>query len=226
MAIKIIQTADGSTSFYHEELDETYHSKHGAIQESMHVFIGAGLRPLVENKKEINILEMGFGSGLNAWLCALEAEGNQIKINYNGVEAYPVAQEFIESINYPDWGRSEIEKQLFYKIHSAAWEKLVQLSPQFWLKKVKIRFEEFAPEQKFDLIYFDAFGPDIQPELWKEEVFGKMFSALKPGGVLVTYSVKGIVRRAMKSAGFVVEKIPGPPGKREMSRAVKKAVGL
>ena len=221
MAIKIIQTADGSTSFYHEELNETYHSKHGAIQESMHVFIAAGLLPLFKDKKEIHILEMGFGTGLNAWLSAIKSEEHQIKIIYTGIEAFPVKAEQVEELNYPNWGKNEFEKQLFFTIQDAPWETLIHISQQFRLKKVKSMFEGYQPDEEFDLIYFDAFGPATQPELWSDEIFGKMYGALKTGGTLVTYSVKGSVRRAMKTAGFKVEKIPGPPGKREMCRALK-----
>lgn len=225
MAIKIIETADGSTSFYNEELDETYHSRHGAVQESLHVFIGAGLFPLVEIQKDISILEMGFGTGLNAWLTAIKATGLNLNISYTTLEAFPITNEQVEKLNYSEWGKNEAEKKLFAKIHEVSWEEFIEINQHFRIKKIKIEFERFQAEQEFDLIYFDAFGPDTQPELWKEEIFDKMYRSLKPGGVLVTYSVKGLVRRAMKNAGFIVEKIPGPPGKREMSRAIKEAVG-
>ena len=127
----------------------------------------------------------------------------------------------MEKLNYPEWGKSETEKKLFSKIHNVSWEEFNEISEHFKIKKLRIEFENYHADKEFDLIYFDAFGPDIQPELWSEDIFKSMYQALKPGGTLVTYSVKGSVRRAMKSAGFVVEKIPGPLGKREMSRAVK-----
>ena len=221
MALKIIETADGSTSFYNEELDETYHSRHGAMQESLHVFIGAGLLPMQDLKKEISILEMGFGTGLNAWLTNIKATDQNLKISYTTLEAFPITNSQVEKLNYPEWGKSETEKELFSKIHNVPWEEFNEISEHFKIKKLRIEFENYHADKEFDLIYFDAFGPDIQPELWSEDIFKSMYQALKPGGTLVTYSVKGSVRRAMKSAGFVVEKIPGPPGKREMSRAYK-----
>ena len=221
MAIKIIETADGSTSFYNEELDETYHSRHGAMQESLHVFIGAGLIPLQELQKEISILEMGFGTGLNAWLTAVKSVDLNLRINYTTLEAFPITDEQVEKLNYSEWAKSETEKEIFSEIHKVPWGEFKEISKHFRIKKIKKEFENFDANQEFDLIYFDAFGPDIQPELWNDEIFMKMYQALNQGGILVTYSVKGSVRRAMKRAGFVVEKIPGPPGKREMCKAIK-----
>ena len=221
MRIKIIETADGSTSLYNEELDETYHSRHGAIQEALHIFIGAGLIPIIDQKNVINILEMGFGTGLNAWLTAIEAQKHKVRINYVGIEAYPVKDELIESINYTNWAKNDFEKDLFQKLHKAKWEADNKVDEYFYLQKIKLMLEDFQSEPKFDLIYFDAFGPNTQPHLWTEDVFRKMLNALKPNGILMTYSVKGSVRRAMGRAGFKVEKIPGPPGKREISRAMK-----
>ena len=221
MAIKIIETADGSTSFYNEEFDETYHSRHGAMQESLHVFIGSGLLPMQESKKEISILEMGFGTGLNAWLTAIKATDLNLRINYTTIEAFPITSVQVEKLNYSDWGKNEAEKKIFSEIHKVPWEEFKEINKHFRIKKIKNEFENFNADQEFDLIYFDAFGPDIQPELWSDEIFKRMYLALKSGGILVTYSVKGSVRRAMKNAGFVVKKIPGPPGKREMSRAYR-----
>jgi tRNA U34 5-methylaminomethyl-2-thiouridine-forming methyltransferase MnmC len=221
MALKIIETADGSTSFYNEELDETYHSRHGAIQESSHVFIGAGLLTVAELQKEISILEMGFGTGLNAWLTAVKAVELELKIKYTTLEAFPISNEQVNKMNYSDWGKGETQKLIFSKIQEVPWEESSEIDQHFSIKKIKRKFENYHAVEEFDLIYFDAFGPDIQPELWSDVIFRNMFKALKPGGILVTYSVNGSARRAMKSAGFIVEKIPGPPGKREMSRAVK-----
>ena len=221
MALKIIETADGSNSFYHRALDETYHSTHGAVQESMHVFIKTGLLPLLEKKRVICILEMGFGTGLNAWLSAVNARQSAILIKYFAVEAFPVPVQKAMELNYPEWGKNKFEKELFAKIHRSTWEKVEEIDDYFELKKTKQDFRKFIPTEKFDLIYFDAFGPQVQPELWTEKMFEKLFMGLNPGGILVTYSVKGSVRRAMKKVGFTVEKIPGPPGKREICRAVK-----
>jgi len=225
MALKIIETADGSSSFYNEELEETYHSRHGAMQESKHVFIGEGLIPLHESQDEIAILEMGFGTGLNAWLTALKSKELDLKISYTTLEAFPITSAQVEKLNYSDWGKNETEKIIFSNIHKVPWGEFIEINKHFRIKKIKKEFERFQADEEFDLIYFDAFGPDIQPELWSDRIFKEMHQALKPGGILVTYSVKGSVRRAMKKAGFIVEKIPGPPGKREMSRALKKAFG-
>lgn len=221
MTIKIIETADGSSTFYNEELDETYHSRHGAMQESKHVFVDAGLIPLHESQDEIAILEMGFGTGLNAWLTAVKSIELDLKISYTTLEAFPITKAQVEKLNYSDWGKSGTEKIIFSKIHEVPWEEFIKINQHFRIKKIKKEFECFQADEEFDLIYFDAFGPDIQPELWSDRIFKEMNHALKPGGILVTYSVKGSVRRAMKKAGFMVKKIPGPPGKREMSRAYK-----
>ncbi len=221
MALKIIETADGSTSLYNDELDETYHSRYGAMQESLHVFVGAGLLPMLKSTKELRILEMGFGTGLNAWLTAIKATDVNLKVSYTTLEAFPITSAQVKELNYLDWAKSEYEKQIFSTLHEVPWEEFNEINQHFKIKKIKKQFEYYYADQEFDLIFFDAFGPDIQPELWNNVIFQKMYQALKPGGILVTYSVKGSVRRAMKSAGFKVEKIPGPPGKREMCRAFK-----
>jgi tRNA U34 5-methylaminomethyl-2-thiouridine-forming methyltransferase MnmC len=191
------------------------------MQESLHVFIEAGLLPLTELQNKISILEIGMGTGLNAWLTAIKATELDLKINYTTLEAFPITKAQVEKLNYTDWGKSETDKKIFYKIHKVPWGEFNEINPHFRIKKIQILLENYHSDREFNLIYFDAFGPDIQPELWSNEIFNRMYQALKPGGILVTYSVKGAVRRAMKSAGFEVEKIPGPPGKREMSRAVK-----
>ncbi|MCM4158062.1 tRNA (5-methylaminomethyl-2-thiouridine)(34)-methyltransferase MnmD [Gramella sp. AN32] len=223
MERKIIKTADGSVTIHLPEWNEQYHSKHGAIQEAQHVFIKSGLYYYLENfhKTEISVLEIGFGTGLNAFLTALEAAKLAIKINYTGVEAYPVKKDEIEKLNYPEAAKALNHKELFQNLHKTSWEKEVVISPNFELLKQNKTFDQIDDQDKFDLIYFDAFGARVQPELWTEEIFHKMFSALKQNGTLVTYAAKGSVRRAMIACGFKVEKIPGPPGKREMLRAVK-----
>lgn len=225
MALKIIETADGSTSFYNEELDETYHSRHGAMQESLYVFIGAGLLKVAELQKEISILEMGFGTGLNAYLTAVKANELELKIKYTTLEAFPISNEQVKKMNYSDWGKGKAQKLIFSKIQEVPWEESREIDQHFSIKKIMKKFEDYHAIEEFDLIYFDAFGPNVQPELWSDVIFKNMFNALKPGGMLVTYSVKGSARRAMKSAGFTVDKIPGPPGKREMSRATKRVIG-
>jgi len=222
---KIIITSDGSTTIHLPEWDEQYHSKHGAIQEAIHVFIESGFYFFLEKNKIENasILEIGFGTGLNAFLTSLEAVEKKLVIDYFGVEAYPVEIEEIKQLNYVDEVETPIsnKKALFNKIHSIEWEKKTKINSNFSLTKQQLFFKEINEVDKFDIVYFDAFGARVQPELWTEEIFEKMYKALKQNGVLVTYSSKGSVRRAMQTVGFEVEKIPGPPGKREMLRAVK-----
>lgn len=213
-------TADGSTTIHITEWDEQYHSKHGAIQEAKHVFIKNGLS-LFANQK-ISILEIGLGTGLNCFITFLEAPKMNLAIDYVGVEAYPLVAEEVEKMNYVAQLEADDYSVVFNQMHKQDWEVKGEISPEFSLTKRKQFFNEINDENKFDLIYFDAFGARVQPELWTEEIFKKMHKALKPGGVLVTYSAKGSVRRAMLAVGFLVEKLPGPPGKREMLRATKK----
>ena len=223
MERKIIKTGDGSVTIHLPEWDEQYHSKHGAVQEARHVFLKMGLHHFLEknNKNELSILEIGFGTGLNAFLTLLEAEKLNQKIRYTGVEAYPVAKEEVELLNYPKTCDAEEQKDCFQKLHETEWEEEFRISEYFRLKKQEKKFDELEDEELYDLIYFDAFGARVQPELWTEEIFARMFKALKNNGILVTYAAKGSVRRAMIATGFLVEKLPGPPGKREMLRAVK-----
>jgi len=220
---KIIKTDDGSVTIHLPEWNEQYHSKHGAVQEARHVFLKMGLEYFLENNNssEISILEIGFGTGLNAFLTFLESARIQQPVNYTGVEAYPVSKEEISLLNYPDASGASDKLDFFQKMHDIDWEKEIVISENFKLKKQQKKFAEIDDEDLYDLIYFDAFGARVQPELWTEEVFQNMYMALKSKGVLVTYAAKGSVRRAMQASGFLVEKLPGPPGKREMLRAVK-----
>jgi tRNA U34 5-methylaminomethyl-2-thiouridine-forming methyltransferase MnmC len=221
---KVIITADGSSTIYLPEWDENYHSKHGAIQEAYHVFIIHGLNQLFEQGyKHIAILEIGFGTGLNALITSIEAEKQNRSIDYYGVEAYPVMAEDVAKLNYIAELKAEDSKWLFETMHQLPWEETHQLSPSFTLTKQKKFFADIQDKEAFDIIYFDAFGARVQPELWTEAIFQNMYDALIPNGILVTYSAKGSVRRAMQAVGFSVEKLPGPPGKREMLRAWKKA---
>jgi tRNA U34 5-methylaminomethyl-2-thiouridine-forming methyltransferase MnmC len=217
---KVIITADGSSTIHLPEWDEQYHSKHGAIQEAMHVFIKSGLS-LFSNRK-ISILEIGFGTGLNSFITFLEAPKYNIEVDYDGVEAYPVSYEEIEKLNYVAQLKANDYNSIYSDMHYQKWELKNEISSKFSLTKRKQFFNEIEDVNSFDLIYFDAFGARVQPELWTEDIFEKMFEALKSGGVLVTYCAKGSVRRAMQKVGFLVEKLPGPPGKREMLRATKK----
>ncbi len=198
------------------EWDEQYHSKHGAILEAYHVFIRNGLRYV--DHENISILEIGFGTGLNCFITLLEARS---RIDYVGIEAYPVAKEEVEKLNYVTELEAEEQQELFNKIHEVSWEEKHNITNNFSVTKRKQFFSEITDENQFDLIYFDAFGARVQPELWTEDIFRIMFAALKAEGVLVTYSAKGSVRRAMQAVGFKVERLPGPPGKMEMLRGTK-----
>lgn len=212
-------TDDGSTTIYLPDWDENYHSKHGAIQEAQHVFIKNGLA-LFENRS-ISILEIGFGTGLNAFITFLESKKlNQI-INYVGVEAYPVSANEISKMNYVSQLNADNFKNIFEQLHSSNWEEKIQLDSHFEITKQKKFFDAIIDIEKFDLIYFDAFGYRVQPELWSTAIFKKMFEALKSNSVLVTYAARGVVKRSMTEVGFRVEKLAGPPGKREMFRAFK-----
>jgi tRNA U34 5-methylaminomethyl-2-thiouridine-forming methyltransferase MnmC len=204
-------TDDGSHTLFLPEMNEHYHSTNGAIQESKHVYIEAGLKQC--RKAEIQVLELGFGTGLNALLTALEAEKRGIKVSYTGLEKFPLPQEIILQLNY-----SETDKNLFQLIHQAAWETPSVISPCFQLTKMQTDFLAFDFPGSYDVVYYDAFAPDKQPEVWSQELFGKIFSAMNPDGILTTYSAKGNIRRIMQQTGFIVERIPGPPGKREILR--------
>ena len=218
----VITTSDGSKTIQIEDWDEQYHSIHGAIQESQHVYVNTGLHHFLKlyNPKELRILEIGFGTGLNAFLTALESGQQDVEIHYEGVDAYPVEADELSQLNYA--ARIAANQQhLFDSLHKLSWEELHSITSNFSLKKRQQFFSELSDENSFDLIYFDAFGARVQPELWTESIFKSMYRALKNKGVLVTYSAKGSVRRAMQTAGFLVERLEGPPGKREMLRATK-----
>jgi len=218
MERRIIKTADGSDTVAIPEMNVSYHSKHGAIQESMHVFIEAGFQYIINQStnKPINIFEMGFGTGLNAFLTAIEATEKGIKVYYEAVEQFLLSKEEVDELNYTDVLN---HKDLFRQMHECKWNEEIVLNEYFTLKKINENLIHYSTNQPFNIIYYDAFAPTAQPELWTEEVFKKLHSMLLPDGVLVTYCSKGSVRRAMQAAGFAIEKIPGPPGKREMVRA-------
>lgn len=225
MKREIVKTADGSTTIHLPEWNEQYHSIHGAIQEARHVFILMGLYKFLERQPEkITILEIGFGTGLNALVTWEEIRNKKVEIHYTGVEAYPVLTEEVDKMNFPaemDMGEAS---EIFKDLHSVSWETPQTITENFILTKQQKYFHQIEDQEKFDLVYFDAFGARVQPELWTEDVFQKMINALKPSGILVTYAAKGSVRRAMQEVGFLVEKLPGPPGKREMLRATKSGV--
>lgn len=213
------QTADGSHTLYVPELDETYHSSHGALQEAMHVFIRHGLEfTQTENLDGLKILEMGLGTGLNAWLTAVNAK---VPVEYTGIEAFPVEAEILAELNYASNSAVE-EKELFQRISAAGWENFEQVSTSFFLRKLHSKLlDAHLLTNHFDLVYYDAFGPRAQQELWEMEPLKKVVGALRPGGVFVTYCAQGQFKRNLKSLGMSIESLPGPPGKREMTRAVK-----
>lgn len=219
MKREIVQTLDGSTTIHLPEWNENYHSKHGAIQEAKHVFIKNGFEQF--SQPVLSILEIGFGTGLNTFITFLEALKSEIKINYVGVEAYPVDFNEIAQMNYVKELQATEFESVFQEMHDKAWNVNVKISEDFYLNKRQQFFNEINDVEVFDLIYFDAFGYRVQPELWSTEIFKKMFNALKPGGKLVTYAARGVVKRSMIEVGFTVEKLAGPPGKREMFRASK-----
>lgn len=221
MKREIIITSDGSTTIHLPDWNEQYHSIHGAIQEAYHVFIKNGLSTLLQ--KDISILEIGFGTGLNCFITFLEANPS-VNYNYVGVEAYPVKKEEIDKLNYINQLNAQPQEGVFKEMHQVSWEEKHLITPYFSLTKQCKFFSEINDANCFDLIYFDAFGARVQPELWTEAIFTKMFHSLKENGILVTYSAKGSTRRAMQSVGFLVERLPGPPGKREMLRATKPAL--
>lgn len=220
--VELFTTKDGSHSLRIPALDETYHSSHGAVQESKHVFIKNGLDFwLSQNqKKELSIFEVGFGTGLNTLLTLQKAEQLNLKIDYTSIELYPLNAELTNQLNYAK--EIGFDKELFQKLHSVEWNKKISISLDFNLQKIKRSFHEDSIDSTFDLVYYDAFAPSKQPEMWTFELIKKCFAMLNPNGVFVTYSAKGQLKRDLKKAGFSVESLPGPPGKFEMVRATKK----
>jgi tRNA U34 5-methylaminomethyl-2-thiouridine-forming methyltransferase MnmC len=218
---ELLVTADGSHTLYVPELKENYHSGFGAHTESQHIFIQGGLlKAFSEFRGTLRILEAGFGTGLNALLSLDAAARYQRKLHYTGIEAYPLPGELISQLNYTT-DRYQEHYDAFIAMHRAPQGQETLITPGFRLIRHSSRLETFTPDDTFHLCYFDAFAPDIQPELWTQQIFSKIFHALIPGGLLLTYSCKGEVRRNMKACGFQVEKLPGPPGKREYLRAQK-----
>lgn len=220
MKREVILTADGSKTIYIPEMDENYHSTNGALQEALHVFIQNGIRTINFND-EIKVFEMGFGTGLNALLTLVEAVNSEKQINYIGIEAFPVELKLIKEINYESLVNEQFTES-FSLMHSLPWSEKHILHPNFTFQKIHLKIQDYQPlNSSVDLIFFDAFGPKVQQEVWTIDVLKKMHDMLKPNGILVTYCAKGQMKRDLKSLGFKVEGLPGPPGKREMTRAVK-----
>ena len=213
-------TSDNSLTIYQPDLDETYHSKNGALTESMHVFIDKGFNEIIKHKKTVNIFEVGFGTGLNTILTIIEAFAKNIVCNYQAIEAFPLDIALINELKYKTIIPQNFNSA-FQNIHSVKWDEEFLITDNFKFKKTHAAFEHYKFEQPFDLIYFDAFAPEKQPELWTEEIFKKIYNSINEGGILVTYSSKGEVKRNLRSAGFFVERLDGPPGKRHMVRARK-----
>ncbi len=225
--MQLITTEDGSHSIFVKDLNEVYHSRFGAINESMHVFIEAGFHPLNTSKVlsglRTNILEIGFGTGLNAYLTLQQCLETDVNVNYVVLEPFPIKEEIWQQLNYPEIIKFPGGEKIFRELHNCEWENLIKIHPQFRIQKHILGIEKIElRDDFFNLVYFDAFAPEIAPELWTLSVFQKIIKAMKKGGVFVTYSAKGAVRRALQSAGFEVERIPGPKGKREMLRAFKR----
>lgn len=217
--LQLQTTADGSHTLYVEDLDEHYHSWHGAIRESQHVFVDKGLKEI--SAKEIQLLEIGFGTGLNAYLTCLEASKNQRMVQYDALEKHPLPREIFSKLNYPGKVGGD-EGSCFETMFLSPWEEQTQVSSFFSIRKMQGDFLTYQPRRQwYHVIYFDAFAPEKQPEIWEEQHMRKLYEALVPGGILVTYSAKGAVKRMLRSIGYRVESLPGPPGKREMIRAIR-----
>lgn len=219
---RIVITKDGSHTLYSEQFGATYHSIHGAMIEGEHVFIKQGLLFQVERLglKKLNILEMGFGSGLNAFLTYVANEKLQCQINYHSIEAFPIDLEEALTLNYTQ-AYSKEQQALFKTLHECEWNKEHVITEYFSLHKYNTSLENFTTNLKFDVIYYDAFSPTDQPDLWTAEVFTKMHDLLSDNGILVTYCAQGQMKRNMKAADFSIQALPGPPGKREMTRGLK-----
>jgi len=214
---KIFLTEDGSHSLQVTGLQETYHSIHGAIQESQHVFINNGLNTLIQSN--ISVFEMGFGTGLNALLGYLLCHSKQQFLTYTSIEKYPLSNQEAMQLNFPE--RLDQNRSFFDRLHKAGWDSPSLIEPDFKLTKIKGDISKLELSGEHDIVFFDAFSPDIQPNLWTTEILNKMHNLLRLGGLFVTYSAKGRVRRSLQEVGFSVERLPGPPGKREMIRATK-----
>lgn len=221
---EIFLTEDGTHSIISDVFGVTYHSKHGAYQETKHVFINAGLHFFIEKNDSdtLDILEIGFGTGLNVWATYLENQKLGKKIRFLTYENTPLSIETVRQLNYTEVVENELDRQFFERIHTSNWGEYTDIDAGFSLKKVLDTFEHIDGEAAIDIIYFDAFAPEIQPDLWSVGFFEKMYKILRGGGILTTYCAKGSVKRNLKAAGFEIESIQGPPGKREMTRAFKK----
>jgi tRNA U34 5-methylaminomethyl-2-thiouridine-forming methyltransferase MnmC len=218
--MQLFETQDGSHSLFSETYGVSYHSRYGAIQETRHVFIEAGLHYQLPTHDKLAILEMGFGTGLNALMTALATSG-RARVYYETLEAFPLSVAEAAQLNFAQHLPQPTAAALLRGLHDSPWNQPVELTPDFTLHKRQETLQEVTLNQSFDLIYFDAFAPSAQPELWETPILAKVVQAMAPGGVFVTYCAKGAVKRSLKELGLTVESLPGPPGKREMTRAIK-----
>ena len=218
----ILATKDDSHTLYSSKYGAHYHSIHGALEESIHIFISAGLyRAHRSGKTAVSIFEMGFGTGLNAYLTAIETKRLNISIDYSSIESDPITMSQAQNLNYPSLLNSN--KAEFLRLHEFPWDNWQDLSSLFRIKKIKSNIEDYNPETKFDIIYFDAFAPSSQPHLWTEDIHTMFYNSLNPDGCLVTYCTQGAFRRMLEGLGYRIEKLDGPGKKREMLRAVKQS---
>lgn len=220
----LTKTADGSNTLYNETIGEHYHSAHGALQESKHVFIDAGLKFGIDNNpdQEIRILEVGFGTGLNFILSFAHCEANKISLNYTGIEAFPITSDAIEETGYSEFVAPEIWQKFITK-YDASLKNPQNLSSLCELTIAHTTLVDFKNKNLFDVLYYDAFSVQHQPEMWTNEIIAHACSFIKTGGIFISYAITGNLKRAVKACGFKIEKLPGAPGKREMLRAIKES---
>jgi tRNA U34 5-methylaminomethyl-2-thiouridine-forming methyltransferase MnmC len=219
--ISLILSRDGSHTLFDPVLNETYHSKHGALQESIHVYIENGLIIFKELEK-VKVLEVGFGTGLNALLTWNKAEALKLKVEYHTLEPFPISEEITSQLNYPSLLEDPTSVERFNQLHACAWEEEIELSDYFTIHKYKSTLEEkILPENIFNVCYFDAFAPNHQDDIWSEFNFKKIHDSLKDGGILTTYCAQAIFKRTLRASGFRVEKRQGPKWKKEMTWGVK-----
>lgn len=218
MELIIEATADGSPTLYRKDLDEHYHSVKGALAESQHVYVNAGWKEATKfSAFPISVFEVGFGTGLNAALTAVAAQSSHTPTIYHSVELFPLPPDALNNITSAYY---EVLQSALTAVNEATWNDFVEINPFFNLHKIEANLLTMDLPQNIDVVYFDAFAPEKQPEMWSEEIFRKIFAAMNPGGILTTYCAKGVIRRMLQEIGFRCERLPGPPGgKREILRA-------
>lgn len=220
--VELKLTGDGSHTLFVPQLNENYHSYHGAYAEAIHVFIKMGLTAAQEKFTPIKVLEIGFGTGLNATLSYQFSQTTHHPVHYSGIELHPLPLELISQLNYKEFWKDEHLDTIFDQLHSFNWNEVHQLSPDFQFQKIAGSILEYKLQpNEYEVVFFDAFAPEKQPEMWTVKLFSKLYDSLRTGGMLVTYCAKGQFKRDLKAAGFMVETLPGPPGKREMVRGIK-----